>query len=549
MLKIYQIIKIIEIKTTSNNFISKNKSQIKILKNSQIIQNNKKITMSNNFISKLILIYITITKNTKTLNAGDITNLTKLCMGAISSAYPPEFCWKRGGDIGIIPIGCPDGYFRSVALCYEYCKKGYSFVLGVCWHDCQRGSDIGAFCVDWFYVHGKHSYIPKSLTNFATNIPCGFNQYRPVGSALCYRDCRKIGMVNCGIGACARDLTSCGGAVMNMFIETVNTITSSTLLVLSFGTSTAATAEINAGKKALQRLGTEALKKSFQGMKNYIKKKGIAGIKKKMQKYIREKIKEAVINRAISENITPICNSMLDNLADKTKKTTELDAVGFIKKFDVLDINTSVTNCLDTSTSNKKMDCATSIMNSLSNFDPTGFVALAASFVKPICNIPTNPNETSIKNFISYNKDTYKRRVFDTKTGEKIGKCGINESKNSIGSNRCNNNNDCNGARTCSVTKWCQGESRCEEVGINDCGVNERNNRLGPNKCDNDRECDGERTCSYYGWCRGDSKCDNCNLDEGRNTFGASKCRNDDHCKGKRYCSEDGWCQGEDGCG
>jgi hypothetical protein len=48
-----------------------------------------------------------------------------------SVIYLLTFAMKRS-DVGIIP-GCPDGYFKSAALCYEHCKDGYAHVLGVCW--------------------------------------------------------------------------------------------------------------------------------------------------------------------------------------------------------------------------------------------------------------------------------------------------------------------------------------------------------------------------------------------------------------------------------
>ncbi len=42
------------------------------------------------------------------------------------------------------------------------------------------------------------SYIPKYLTNFDSRIPCDNGDYK--SGALCYRDCKKASMINCGIG-------------------------------------------------------------------------------------------------------------------------------------------------------------------------------------------------------------------------------------------------------------------------------------------------------------------------------------------------------------
>jgi len=67
------------------------------------------------------------------LGSADVSNAAKHCMLGINKSLPPEFCWKKGGDVGIIPTGCPSGFHRELALCYKYCPSGYRNVLGVCW--------------------------------------------------------------------------------------------------------------------------------------------------------------------------------------------------------------------------------------------------------------------------------------------------------------------------------------------------------------------------------------------------------------------------------
>lgn len=60
----------------------------------------------------------------KALFAG---GLVKSCMKALVDSMGPEFCWKEGGDAGKIPQGCPEGYFRHMALCYERCRGRYQY--------------------------------------------------------------------------------------------------------------------------------------------------------------------------------------------------------------------------------------------------------------------------------------------------------------------------------------------------------------------------------------------------------------------------------------
>lgn len=127
------------------------------------------------------------------------------------SFIPPAFCWISD-NAGVIPTGCPSGYHRSAALCYEDCNSGEKFVGGVCWSTCGSGwTDTGALCskcgktkkFPYFKcsTNAKKSHIPKSLTNFDSRIPCRDNYYK--SGALCYKDCSTLLMVNCGIGGCA----------------------------------------------------------------------------------------------------------------------------------------------------------------------------------------------------------------------------------------------------------------------------------------------------------------------------------------------------------
>lgn len=39
--------------------------------------------------------------------------------------------------------------------------------------------------------------------------------------ALCYNDCKAVGMINCGIGACSLDTATCESSIVNMAVSTV----------------------------------------------------------------------------------------------------------------------------------------------------------------------------------------------------------------------------------------------------------------------------------------------------------------------------------------
>jgi hypothetical protein len=158
------------------------------------------------------------------------------CMKGLTKSLANSFCWKKGLDLGIIPTGCPSGYFRSLALCYEYCKPNYRHFAGLCYADCESRSwtDMGLFCIRAdFKIKGKHIYVPNSLTNFDGRVPCPEGRYRI--AALCYKDCNNIGMVNCGPLACSADSSGYLTSVLDMVVSTIQGIMDLVTLVLLSG--------------------------------------------------------------------------------------------------------------------------------------------------------------------------------------------------------------------------------------------------------------------------------------------------------------------------
>ena len=67
-----------------------------------------------------------------------LERITSATLQAIESIIPPQFCWKKGLDVGVIPTNCPKGMFRSALLCYENCENNYTFIVGVCWEICHK---------------------------------------------------------------------------------------------------------------------------------------------------------------------------------------------------------------------------------------------------------------------------------------------------------------------------------------------------------------------------------------------------------------------------
>jgi hypothetical protein len=311
-------------------------------------------------------------------------NLAKACMKALVDSMAPDFCWKEGGDVGIIPQGCPDGYFRHLALCYERCRQPYQY-------------NQAGLCVD-----GWNSYIPSSITNFSDRASCPDGYYK--FGALCYKDCNNIGMFNCGIGACTSSPNGCGMQIASMAIDTLVGAGQFVSFVLTYGASSTVTPQINAGKQAVSKLSQNMAKAALGKLKTSLKTFFKQTVQRAKKAFI-DNIKDLPVGMAsewAAENICSGVYTAAANMVNGTSEPPSLDPVEIAKKFDVFGVSGIVDNCRD---SDKKAECAKAIVSTASTFDPTGLLTIAAAFVHPTCSI-TLPGDTKIdpKTFFNYPK-------------------------------------------------------------------------------------------------------------------------------------------------
>ena len=124
-------------------------------------------------------------------------------------------CWKKvaGRTAGEPLSSCPENKEKDGALCYDYCKDGYSGVGPVCWQNCPHDKefrDDGAYC----YKPDAYGRGAGEIHNCGPNcekwgdfwyIKChpGFHN---VGCCVCSPDCPD-GMVDIGI-SCAKNTYS-----------------------------------------------------------------------------------------------------------------------------------------------------------------------------------------------------------------------------------------------------------------------------------------------------------------------------------------------------
>ena len=308
------------------------------------------------------------------------------CLQGALSAIPGSFCYKKGADAGTIPTGCPDGYFRSAALCYQNCRSGYTFVLGVCWEKCRSGyTDMGLTCFKWNWFksksYGKDSYMSSSITNFSDRIPCPTDMYK--SGALCYRDCAKAGLVNCGIGACASSSESCGAGIGMMALEFALGAIQLVSLVVTFGASSGATGGFTAAKKAFSKISKTALKDTM---------KTVARIAAKS--LVKERLKQAAITaakNALKESIKIVSETVVSTVCEQvtnqilaTANNSVPDSLD-LASLDPTGIASAVEKCSGINTENDKLNCAKSVLNAVSTVDVTGLTAMAGALIQEIC--------------------------------------------------------------------------------------------------------------------------------------------------------------------
>ena len=135
--------------------------------------------------------------------------------------------------------------------CWENCKSHYKSVLFTCYKN-------------FFHWYFKKSHIPSSVTFFNKDAGCWDDLYK--AGALCYKDCAAIGMVNCGLWACAKSSETCGSTIAEMSLDVITGIAEAVEFVVTFGADAPAAEAENAARKtaksALKKLGKDGLKKA-----------------------------------------------------------------------------------------------------------------------------------------------------------------------------------------------------------------------------------------------------------------------------------------------
>ena len=285
--------------------------------------------------------------------AYQITAITKGCLREIIKAAPPYFCWNNGADAGIIPTNCPSGYFRFLALCYKQCQSTqFLSVLLAC----------------------------PSLTNFDDRVTCNSGYYK-IG-ALCYRDCGKVGMKNCGIGACSNTDWACAEILTKYTINAFSAIANTVSLALAF--DSAYQSYLSTLQSDIKVVSVQALDESYSSFSSYMERDfGGSGSSNTLTVLdsITNNVLSSLTFTAAYQTVLATCAMTAINLNEQTQKFTTVSDYIQDNVFNFNGFSDTKGDC----SSGNTLVCANDILKYISLVDPTGFIALANTFLLPTC--------------------------------------------------------------------------------------------------------------------------------------------------------------------
>jgi hypothetical protein len=309
-------------------------------------------------------------------------DLASACLRGFTKAINPTFCFKKGGDAPSFPAECPEGYEKATLSCHQKCKSNYNYDNFKCWEKCKSGYKFHEFTCTAGFSHLP--YIPDNYTPKTTTLKCPTGESPQAG--LCFRDCKSIGMTNCGPEACAASDKACAFGVIKIATEVLVNGTQFVLFVASFGTSTAAEPVEAALKTSLMAV----LKKILAGSaKEALVMMQRIATDAALKKYFIDKATNYAVEYATKKVSTTVVNQVCKKvseqmLADLVKKKS----TGFNwKSLDFTGISTAVDSCKKTGETNENINCAKSILSVISLVDPTGLVGIVSAFVQPQCPI------------------------------------------------------------------------------------------------------------------------------------------------------------------
>eukprot|EP01063_Lacrimia_lanifica_P018493 TRINITY_DN25398_c0_g1_i1.p1 TRINITY_DN25398_c0_g1~~TRINITY_DN25398_c0_g1_i1.p1 ORF type:complete len:282 (+),score=118.70 TRINITY_DN25398_c0_g1_i1:977-1822(+) len=281
-------------------------------------------------------------------------------------------------------------------MCYRDCdrKSGYpeKSVLGVCYKKCKsKYKDHGASCYknlfNWYF---KSSFVTSQEDFFSNKARCPSSHGYHVG-ALCYKDCRDIGMRNCGFGACSLSSNACVGELLSMTFEAIEGVYNGGSFLGGMASKTAAGffARGNAIVSRVPSSSMAGVRNAFLLLKDHLIEDDIrklmydaavSKINSKMDSSKRALLSDddvaAIAARAVDHYLFELDKAQ--SWTNGNYGTAAFHATGLAK---------IQKNCADPKTGNDWVHCLQAGSAFLRNFDPTGITGVAAAFLKPTCKV------------------------------------------------------------------------------------------------------------------------------------------------------------------
>lgn len=363
--------------------------------------------------SKKMHLLQTESKTKSKISLGSATNVAiimKYCYQGIVDSIPPAFCWKATGSSGVPATNCPSGTtYLDQYSCLTNCQSGYRYDVGTqrCWQSCQSNEyTIGFYCYAGWDSYMQGSYYP---TIVSPTCDSGFYKL----NNLCYPDCEKIEMVNCGVGACTASLTECILNVINVIINVAIAVASSIPIIFTIKAAAQFTAApaVATAKQAVTSFTKSFFTKVLKYLGRFFPKllasatKKATFIKQVVGKVMRYKeFNEYVVSTGLAwistASLYPICEQTAQYLSQKVAGTEEpdvtfgltwenLDFAGLIPTYktcsEIEDYSYSIDPEVRTTDANELMACAKGVVNILSYLDPTGWLCVITALMHPYC--------------------------------------------------------------------------------------------------------------------------------------------------------------------
>lgn len=326
----------------------------------------------------------------------DVAKYSNICLRALMTSLNPNICVKSDEDAKGYPEIkiCPKGSTEEKGLCFAPCAVGYKLQRAHCVEQCITAeSDKGQFCLVMSKLIPKKSYF-ADIVPYESATVCKDNYFKLNG--LCYRDCKELGMFNCGTEICTDKAESCTAELKDIVKKVSEQLHKALELIANCKTEKADIAAIKEKiKSELSSVTLDYLKKALKDA--YAEATG--SDKEKLFDAAVAKLKiscESSLNPFSKLSfLSSFCSTVYDYLLCQTNpEDAGVTKSTLVDSLDVMYLSEKTAKCKETC--NGAVSCAENIFSKLKTNDATGILALGGGLffeTCPLC-IDCDPDAT-----------------------------------------------------------------------------------------------------------------------------------------------------------